>query len=225
MFNQNAKGDYSLAGGGVKEVAAGGLTTLAYAGNVFEEGTSVGGPMASIKTEDGWLQKDAEKLAFMREHVNFMNSDFGEHKVVPLLQSPEQGDFRPAAAGQGVRFFVPWSLSGTVGEWGFRRCNESPTRIIGENYYMTDEYGIAKNFDKIPRNHLTAPHATTENYGAGVLEDWHAGAFVFDGNEQYAVLRHSDMSADYPLEPLYSKEIDKYFNHKPFVWLYRCRAL
>ena len=61
----------------------------------------------------------------------------------PVIDA-ERHDFRPRAGSavidRGVKYFVPWALSAVVGEWHFYKMPADPTRILGENWYPTEEY-------------------------------------------------------------------------------------
>src|SRR5207248_1351941 len=69
-----------------------------------------------------------------------------------LLRNPAQGDFRPAegSKNQGVKVFVPWSLSGVVGEWNFYHTGDDPARIIDEHWYMTDYFVSRDTYHERP---------------------------------------------------------------------------
>jgi hypothetical protein len=204
-FNQDVRGDLSLAGGGV-----GGaqmeklrkLTTLAYVSNVFHDCKSIG-----IMGRDT-IEAAREGLAGEKAMV----SQVGYEEKEALLADPEKMDFRPIpgceAIDRGVRFFVPWGLCGTVGEWSFTRFNAEPQVVIGENFHMTDEYVERHMYFDIPRNDLHVPGATAGDYVPGLLEDWTDGALVFDGKERYAVLQHERVTADYTVSKRFVEEED-----------------
>lgn len=103
------------------------------------------------------------------------------------LRDPERRDFRPsdtsAAIDRGVRVFVPWSLSGCVGEWHFRKHAADPTTVLAYDLYPQKVYRNATpHLDgPIALNHLAAPDHTLADYIRGPLEDWVDGAIRLDG--------------------------------------------
>jgi hypothetical protein len=115
----------------------------------------------------------------------------------PVLNA-DAHDFRPkpdsAVTGRGVKFFVPWALSGVVGEWQFYRLPADPTRILGENWFPTEEYRNRSMYHLVPRNDLEARNVTADDYVAGPLEDWTDGALSLNGRDQYCVLPDSELS-------------------------------
>ena len=117
------------------------------------------------------------------------------------LRDPARDDFRPtadsAALDRGVRFFVPWGLYATVGEWHFWRNNADPSLVVGHNFYMTDEYITRQQYYDVPRNDLRAEGVSPDSYVEGPLEDWTEGALAFDGAATGCVLPDDELRADY----------------------------
>jgi hypothetical protein len=74
--------------------------------------------------------------------------------------------------------------------------------VLGEGFYMTDEYLGREMYYFIPRNDLTVNACTAQDYVAGPLEDWIEGALTFDGKSRVATLSHAEMtkSMEYPGE-------------------------
>ena len=75
-----------------------------------------------------------------------------------------------------MKYFVPWALARNVGEWNFLKSASSPQVVLGEGFYMTDEYLSRDMYYFIPRNDLLVSACTPEDYVPGPLEkDWIAG--------------------------------------------------
>jgi hypothetical protein len=123
-------------------------------------------------------------------------------KVEAALRDPEDHDFRlqqgTPAEDAGVKFFVPWALYKTVGEWNFYRDRTDPERVLGEAFNMTDEYAHRDMYYDVPVLSLHVPGATLDDYTDGPLEDWTVGALTFDGKERFGVVADADMKSDYP---------------------------
>lgn len=212
FYGQDSPGDISLhmgqvqAGESAEKTSA--ASTLSYASNVyFGKPTSFGRlvrkePAADLEA----FRRSLAELKPRQDNIGVMSDD------MPLA-NPEKGDFRPkpgsAAAGRGVRFFVPWSLYMTVGEWSFTRFNADPTIVIGENYFMSDEFVERDMYSEIPRNDLAAIGAKAGDYLKGVLEDWTDGALVFNGKDRYCVLKDQDMKSDYQVSQSFVEENGK----------------
>jgi hypothetical protein len=114
----------------------------------------------------------------------------------PVL-SAEKHDFRPRAGsaviGRGVKYFVPWSLSAVVGEWQFYKLPADPTRILGENWYPTEEYTGRDMYYRVPRNDLKAHNVTAGDYVKGTLEDWTEGALSLNGRDQFCAISDAEL--------------------------------
>ena len=210
FYSQNAPDDVSLYMGKIKEGESAEKTsaasTLAYGSNVY-----YGQP-----TSFGRLKENAADLDAIQRNLAEYKPRLGDIGVMSAempLSDPKKGNFRPkpncAAAGRGVRCFVPWSLYMTVGEWSFRRFNANPTIVLGENFFMSDEYVERGMYVEIPRNDLSVPGAKAEDFGKGSLEDWTDGALVFNGRDRYCVLKDQDMRNDYPVSQAFFEERGK----------------
>jgi concanavalin A-like lectin/glucanase superfamily protein len=195
FIQQNRKGDTSLAGGGdTGEMGNRGVPTLAYGNNVFV-GKGAAGNVGRIRggTVDelrGKLQKQQMRLA-----------QLGWHTPESPFPAADKLDFRPMAGSavtdRGVRFFVPWALYGMVGEWNFIQHKANPQVVLGENFYMTDDWIERHMYDLVPRNDLRVPGATAESYVNGDLEDWAAGALHFDGKTTHCILSQEKLARDF----------------------------
>ncbi len=205
---QNRPGDVSMLGGGdTGEQGRRGISTMSYGHNVFHgdpgkfgdvAGTSQGSRHNKAQTLTG---ATLEELKTLLEDMGARVSTLGVHTDVPPLMNPKEGDFRPndasPAKDMGVKFFVPWSLSRVVGEWGFQPSAADPGVVSGENFYMQEEYIHRSMYYFVPRNDLTISSADNKAYVEGPLEDWTKGALQFDGKSRFAKLTHSDMTTDF----------------------------
>jgi hypothetical protein len=153
-----------------------------------------------------WLQDfDAFKGAL--EKNKSLLSDLGGVSKTPLLKDPAKGDFRAAAgspaAGKGVKVFVPWSLSGVVGEWNFYPLGGDPAEIPDEHWYMTDYHVTRDDYHKRPMFPLKAVNVAAGDYVAGVLEDWIPGALSFSAaKKQYATAANAEMMKPFSFSDL-----------------------
>ena len=211
FIGQNRPGDVSMMGGGdTGAMGRSGIPTMAYASNVFfgnpkvfgvvagtsDKGAGNGAPVLTGKTLDELRDKlEAEKCRL---------ATLGWQVADAPLVNPAQRDYRPAANSgtkeRGVKYFVPWALARNVGEWNFYKSASNPEIILGEGFYMTDEYVDRAMYYFIPRNDLAVSSCSAKDYVSGPLEDWIEGALAFDGRERVATLSHADMtrSMNYP---------------------------
>ena len=211
FIGQNRPGDVSMLGGGdTGAMGRTGIPTMAYANNVFFGNPKVFGVVAGTSSE-GTRQGTApvvtgntlEELRSKLEAEKSRLYSVGWQVTAPPLKDPAKKDYRPAPDSgvkeRGVKYFVPWALGRTVGEWNFYKSITEPKTVLGEGFYMTDEYVDRGMYYFIPRNDLTVSNCTAKDYTAGPLEDWIEGALSFDG-KRTASLSHSEMtkSMDYP---------------------------
>jgi hypothetical protein len=207
FIQQNRAGDTSLAGGGdTGEHGSRGVPSLIFGNNIFA------GPTGDIGNIGKLRGRSVEDLGAQLAKVPVVHGQLGWRDTgMPLVQ-PDQFDFRLKAdsspIGKGVRFFCPWSLTAMVGEWNFYQNNNNPEEVMGENFYMTEEYLERHMYDLVPRNSLKAPGATLEDYVEGDLEDWTKGAMRFNGKDRYCVLPDKDLKASYDI-PFLPWEIDQ----------------
>jgi hypothetical protein len=129
----------------------------------------------------------------------------------PVMDA-ENHDFRPRAGsaviGRGVKFFVPWSLSAVVGEWPFYKLPADPTRIMGENWYLTEEYKQRNTFYLIPHNDLKAHNVAADDYIKGTLEDWTEGALSLNGRDQFCSISDAELRTTPGGERSHSRNLD-----------------
>ncbi len=209
FISQGISGDISTAYGGedAADTLRIGMPTLGYARNVFhrsehsekDSGFSLGTKgrgavrirTGSVEEFRNWLKQHgalAWQAGWMVEKSPFR--DAAGHDFRP--------DAQVMADKKGVKFFIPFSLYMTVGEWDFSINRNDPEKVMGQNFYMSEEY-IARNmYYDIPRNDLDVPGAKADWFTTGRLEDWTESAMVFDGQSRYAVLPHERATADYP---------------------------
>jgi len=211
FIGQNRPGDISMLGGGdTGEMGRTGIPTMAYASNVFFGKPKIFGEVAGISNTNAArgsapvVSGDTlEELRGKLENEKCRLSGIGWQVTDAPLLEPAKKDYRPAAnsgAGErGIKYFVPWALARTVGEWNFYKSTSKPEVVLGESFYMTDEYVDRGMYYFIPRNDLSVSNCSAKDYVAGRLEDWIEGALVFDGRRT-AVLSHAEMtrSMNYP---------------------------
>jgi hypothetical protein len=102
-----------------------------------------------------------------------------------------------------VKVFVPWALSGVVGEWNFYHTGDDPARLIDEHWYMTDYYVSRDTYHERPMYSLKAVNVEASDYTPGPLEDWIAGALKFTpAKRQYAMLSHAEMTKPFAFKEL-----------------------
>ncbi len=155
------------------------LDSIAYSRNVFEKTPTTFGNL------EGSGSGDADFAGYRKaaESNRLLASDIGTLATTQVLADPAKGDFRPApnspALGKGVRVFVPWPLSRTVGEWHFRRNNADPATALDEHWYMSPLVLNREEYRNLPRHDLRGTNLTATDYENGPLEDWCAGALRF----------------------------------------------
>jgi hypothetical protein len=209
FFRQNRPGDVSMLGGGdTGEMGRMGIPTMAYDSNVFHGSPKEFGEVAGISNKGGGQTpvvkgNTLDEMRKALEEQKCRLGGLGWHVDKAPLTDPANKDYRPAAdsgvGGRGVKYFVPWALARNVGEWNFFKSASAPNIVLGEGFYMTDEYLDRGMYYFIPRNDLTVSACAVQDYVAGQLEDWIEGALAFDG-KRVASLAHAEMtkSMDYP---------------------------
>ena len=212
FIGQNRPGDASMmAGGDTGEMGRIGMPTMVYGNNVFwgkpqgeRDGKGkfgfVGGTKTGLESEGQvYTGNTLDELRDALQKMHCRVSSIGQHVSEMPLRDPARCDYRltsaSAARHAGVKFFVPWGLSRTVGEWNFYQSEHHPQVVLGENFYLQDEHIDRGMYYFTPRNDLTVSAATPGDYISGPLEDWIPGALQFDG-QRTAVLTHGDMTRD-----------------------------
>lgn len=169
------------------------LETNAYGLNVFHDFPELG----VFEPSGRWLKTVEDFRAALREDDALLGA-LGTAADDPPLRNPAAGDFRPAAGSaardRGARVFVPWALSGVVGEWHFYPAGDDPGRIVDEHWYLTDYHVSREHYHARPMYPLRGVNITREDYVRGPLEDWIAGALRFvPAKKQYAAISHENM--------------------------------
>src|SRR5262249_2446730 len=157
--------------------------TNAYGRNVFYDFAAIG----VLEPSGRWLLTVDEFKDALRKNRSLL-CELGEASRPSPLRDPARGDFRPAGGiGKGVKGFVPWALSGVVGEWNFYPAGNDPTNLIDEHWYMTDYHVSRDEYHKRPMYPLKGVNVTREDCVPGPLEDWIPGALSFSpAKKQYA---------------------------------------
>lgn len=206
---QGISGDISTAYGGedAAETLERGMSTLAYANNLFYGVPPKDKAAYSLGTKGrGAIRcttRSLEEFRSFLEEKHALASQAGwEVDSIPLEDPTPSGlDFRlkpqMSKDTSGVKYFVPFALTRTVGEWTFSQNHENPELIYGMNMYMSPEYIVRNMYYDIPRNDLHLPGATAKDYVMGDLENWTQSAFQFDGTSRYGVLKHEAITSDY----------------------------
>jgi hypothetical protein len=164
--------------------------TMAIARNFFSgPAPNYFGQLMYMKPEYPTLEDFREGL--MKWHP--IDGSIGTRLEHSPLVNPGEGDFRPrsdsAVRGEGVRVFVPWGLSGVVGEWHFHQYPEQTAPVIyGEEFYMRPELMHRKMYQHVPRWNLTPVGFERSDFTNSPLEDWIPGALRFNGRDQYCIL-------------------------------------
>lgn len=172
-------------------------STLAYADNVF-----YGKPRSiGLFESQGIMRNSVETFSKALKSAGALASRTGWNVDKNPVRNADAHDFRPVPGSpvidRGVKFFVPWGLYAVVGEWHFYKHPADPTKILGENWFMTDEYVGRGMYRHIPRNDLTAHNVTADDFISGPLEDWTTGALTFNGKDRFCILKDADIKSSY----------------------------
>lgn len=178
------------------------LETNAYGRNFFHDFKEMG----VLEPSGRWLL-DFEAFKGALEKNRSLLSDLGEVSPTPLLRDPAKGDFAPREGspglGRGVKVFVPWALSGVVGEWNFYPVGNDPAVIPDEHWYMTDYHVSRDSYRERPMYPLKGVNVGAGDYVRGALEDWIAGALSFTAaKRQYATLSNAEMMTPFSFTDL-----------------------
>lgn len=178
------------------------LDSNAYGRNVFFDFAGMG----VLEPSGRWLLAFDDFRAALTKNQSLL-SELGQVSLNSPLRNPAQGDFRPAketaAANKGVKVFVPWSLSGVVGEWNFYPLGTDPALLLDEHWYMTDYHVSRDGYHERPTYPLQAVHVSASDFVAGPLEDWIRGALSFSAaKRQYAMLSNAIMMKPFSFRDL-----------------------
>jgi hypothetical protein len=198
----NRIGDPSLAGGG-DDAGSGlrGVPTLAYSRNIFHGPAEAGYLIREKEMErmpgiDKMI--DAKNIADMAEQMcefPLRVPDLGQHvDDMPIIGAPagepitelnESISFHPKADSpaidQGGVYFMPFSLYGTVGEWGFAVNQTDPGLVVDYHWYMGGSHFDRMMYEQIPSYDLELNNPDADAFIAGPSEDWIDSALTFDG--------------------------------------------
>ncbi|MFW5829826.1 MAG: LamG-like jellyroll fold domain-containing protein, partial [Planctomycetota bacterium] len=179
--------------------------TNAYSGNVMHD---VEGYIGVFESHGKPYDTLGDMQAAMTAHGS-QQPGIGVMASDSPLRDPEQGDFRPkpgsAAAGQGVRHFVPWQLSRTVGEWHFTRNNKDVNVIFDESWYMQPYFYTRTMYKDTPRYPLQAEDLTADDFSPGPLESWTDGVLDLDDSAVLHVA-HADLVAPFEVTVEHKKK-------------------
>ena len=172
----------------------------AYGRNFFHDFKKMG----VLEPSGRWLEDFEAFKGALDKHQSLL-SDLGQVSKTPLLKDPAKGDFSPAAGspaiGKGVKVFVPWALSGVVGEWNFYPSGGNPSVIPDEHWYMTDYHVSRDTYKDRPMTALKAVNVEAADYVQGPLEDWIAGALRFSpAKKQYATISNAEMMTPFEFQ-------------------------
>ncbi len=216
FISVNHGGNPSLIGGD-DDASSGidGAATLAYGHNLFQ-GKAKAGVVASIKQG---AQKDveADTIPALRKQMQeypMRYAQLGEKDTTfPLTSGIPEGnpkpsagdmDLRPAAGSAaidaGVKYFVPWALYGTVGEWYFNANHADPSLVLDYHYYPSEAHFNRSMYHLVPAYELKLNQATLEDYTESESENWNLGALTFDGS-RYGRVDGAGMKKDIRLTP------------------------
>ncbi len=175
------------------------LDTNAYGRNFFHDIAEMG----TLEPSGRWLLNFDDFKGALEKNKSLL-SDLGDVSKTSLLKDPAKGDFGPVEGsmgiGKGVKVFVPWALSGVVGEWNFYHTGGAgagggdPTNIMDEHWYMTDYHVSRDSYHERPMYPLKGVNVSAADYVQGALEDWIPGALSFAAaKKQYATLANAEM--------------------------------
>jgi len=153
--------------------------------------------MGVLQPSGRWLNSYDEFKSALEKN-NSMLAELGEISETSPLRNPAEGDFRlkakSKASEKGAKVFVPWALSGVVGEWNFYHTGDDPSHIIDEHWYMTDYHVSRDTYYQRPMYPLKGVNITQDDYIRGPLEDWIPGALNFSAAKgHYAILSNAEM--------------------------------
>ncbi|MDD4224759.1 MAG: LamG domain-containing protein [Mariniphaga sp.] len=210
FISVNHGGNPSLIGGDDPGTSGiDGATTLAYGSNLFY-GPARAGTVATIRqgAKKDLNSDDLQVLKKQMQEYPLRFAEVGNQTSRQPLEKPlpdevkpgiSDADFRPAsgsdAVNNGIQYFVPWSLYGTIGEWHFNENHSNPELVLDYHHYPTLEYFNRSMYYKVPVFELEVNQAGLDDFIPSASESWAKGAMVFDGS-RYAKLTDAKMKAD-----------------------------
>jgi hypothetical protein len=184
--------------------------TMAISHNVFSQITA---PVFGVFEAANKQYTDLASMQGAMATHKPLAGDIGVMSKDLPVKDAKNHDFHPlpgsAAIDQGVKFFVPWALARTVGEWNFRRDNADPTNIIDNHWNMPPYTGGRDLYYALPTYPLKGVGIAAADYVAGPLEDWTNGALNFNGKDQYAVLAAAELAKPVTYEVEVNKQKQK----------------
>jgi len=174
--------------------------TMAYGSNVFYKL----GQHFGFFESNGRQHDSAADFQKALEAYKPLRGDTGVIVDASPVVDAEKHDFRVKAGSpaidKGVKYFVPWSLSGTVGEWNFHRNNADPSVALDSHWYLAAYYVERDHYHRVPVFNLKGGNISAENYTTGALEDWTSGAVKLNGKDQFFSLSTAEMGKPYTYE-------------------------
>jgi len=174
--------------------------TLAYARNVFHGEPFRFGKIGRSDGDENFFATLSDWRTGLTKR-GVMVTETGALAKSPQVKDAAAHDFRlregADAIDAGAKVFVPWPLYAVVGEWGFYKRRADPTRILGENINMNDEWVSRSMFHDIPRNDLTGHGIDASNFRMGALENWVAGALALNGVDEYCDIADAELKRSY----------------------------
>ncbi len=208
-------GDPSLVGGGdTGDSGRRGVPTLAFAKNLFYGAGHAGrllkpgrfGP-DSPGIEADTIEELSEAMQDFPIRLGLLGTKAESNPIIgksdpSAIEDISEVDFRPsegsAAIDKGLRYFIPWSLYGTVGEWHFTENQADPTAVMDYSWYMCEPHYHRMMYEFVPSSDLTMNMATLDDYVPSPSEDWVNGAVNFDGI-RFASVSDEHLRADIEL--------------------------
>ncbi len=208
-------GDPSLIGGGdTGDSGRRGVPTLAFGHNVFHGRATAGrllkpgrfGP-DSPGVEAETIEELAEDMKGFPIRLGQLGWQTQKNPIIgkgspAAIQEIGEVDFRPSsdsmAVDKGVRYFIPWMLYGTVGEWQFTENHADPKSVIDYSWYMAEPHYHRMMYEFVPTADLTLSNGSLGDYVSSPSENWVKGAVRFD-SARYASVSDDHLRADIEL--------------------------
>ncbi len=174
------------------------IETLAFSSNVFSGRLPT--KFASFEQSGQIYNSPAAFSTALRAYQPYA-ADVGQQVAGPVVSNAAVADFRlppnSPAVDRGAKVFVPWALARNVGEWHFRRLPVNPAVVEDDHWYMASYYTKRGEYWKVPRFPLQGFGISSNDFVAGPLEDWCAGALRLNGANQYLVCSNSEMKKSF----------------------------
>jgi len=218
FIDNNRVENPSLVGGGDSGISGiQGVSSLAYGRNIFHGSAQSGELVADSAAFDVPVDIVGPTIAEMAEQMREfplrwgqLGWKAGELPIVGELAAgalTEKGDagadFRltpnSSAIDAGAKYFYPWALARTVGEWQFTENHADPSVVTDYGLFMSEVHFNRFMYNQVPDHSLRLTATTLEDYVPAPSEDWVHGAVAFDGKRSGTVL-DADMRADFELE-------------------------